>query len=221
MTERKKTKKLKSLIRFHSANKIDNNNRRGGIQKNLQNQSKHMNNKCFSWVTAVRSLSLAGSHGPPHLPRMPSSSVLISGPGVGAAQILIWSYACEFLPLMSTAMRTSAFSFVFSKRNWKKTLELSMSFYIFHRHRVCLVDCVDLICSLYSWWEGFGSSCLATLPLGFNCGFISTSACGSSTGVCSWGCPGGLGFVRARCGGGATLGSQQFWQHRVLRGVGG
>ena len=49
-----------------------------------------------------------------------------------------------------------------------------MSFYIFHRHRVCLVDCVDLICSLYSWWEGFGSSSLATLPLGFNCGFIST-----------------------------------------------
>ena len=28
--------------------------------------------------------------------------------------------------------------------------ELSMTFYIFHRRRVCLVDCVDLICSLYS-----------------------------------------------------------------------
>ena len=63
--------------------------------------------------------------------------------------------------------------------------ELSMTFYIFHRHRVCLVDRVDLICSLYSWWEGFGSSSLATLHLGFNCGFISTSTCGSSTGVCS------------------------------------
>ena len=47
---------------------------------------------------------------------------------------------------------------------------------------------------------------LVTLPLGFNCGFISTSACGSFTGVCSSGCPGGLGFapVRARCGGGAA-----------------
>ena len=33
-----------------------------------------------------------------------------------------------------------------------------MSFYIFHRQRVCIVDCVDLICSLYSWWEGCGSS---------------------------------------------------------------
>ena len=41
--------------------------------------------------------------------------------------------------------------------------------------RVCLVDHVDLICSLYSWWEDFRSSSLDTLPLGFNCGFISTS----------------------------------------------
>ena len=48
-----------------------------------------------------------------------------------------------------------------------------MSFHIFHRHRVCLVDHVDLICRLYNSWEGFESSSLATLPLGFNCGFIS------------------------------------------------
>ena len=100
-----------------------------------------------------------------------------------------------------------------------------MTFYIFHRHRVCLVDHVDLICSLYSWWEGFGSSSSATQPLGFNCGFISTSACGSSTGVCSWGYPRGLGFapVRARCGGGAAAwvagvlaapGTQGSWQLR-------
>ena len=59
---------------------------------------------------------------------------------------------------------------------------LSMAFYISHRHRVCLVDRVDLICRLYSWWEGFGSSSLFTLPLNFSCGFISTSACGSPTG---------------------------------------
>ena len=98
-----------------------------------------------------------------------------------------------------------------------------MTFYIFHGHRVCLVDRVDLICSLHSCWKGFGSSSLVTLPLGFNCGFISTSACESSTGVCSWGCPGGLGFapVRARSGGGAAAwvggvlappGTQGGWQ---------
>ena len=51
-------------------------------------------------------------HNPPHLPRMRSNTVLISGPAVGAAQILIWSYSCVFLPSVSTAIRTSAFSFV-------------------------------------------------------------------------------------------------------------
>ena len=60
----------------------------------------------------VRILSLTGSHSPPHLPRMSSNTVLISGPAVGAAQILIWSCSCVFLPPMSTAIRTSAFSFV-------------------------------------------------------------------------------------------------------------
>ena len=44
------------------------------------------------------------SHSPPHLPRMPSNTVLISGPAVGAAQILIWSYSCVFLLPMSTAI---------------------------------------------------------------------------------------------------------------------
>ena len=81
-----------------------------------------------------------------------------------------------------------------------------MIFYIFHRHRVRLVDCVDLIWNFYSWWEGFGSSSLAILHLDCNCSFISTSACGLSTAICSWGCPGGLRSapVRARCGGGAA-----------------
>ena len=99
---------------------------------------------------------------------MPSNPVLVSGPAVGAAQTLICSYTCVFLPSMSTAIRTSVFSFVGA---------LSVLLYI--PHRDCLVDHVDLICSMYSWWEGFGSSSLATLPLGFNCGFISTSARGS------------------------------------------
>ena len=53
-------KKIKSLIGFLSANKIDKYNGGGGkrkkkIQKNLQNKLKNKKNKCFSWVTAVRS----------------------------------------------------------------------------------------------------------------------------------------------------------------------
>ena len=143
----------------------------GKIQKNLQNKSKH-NNECFSCVTAVRVLSLAGSHSPLPLPTMPSNTVLISGPAVGAAQILIWPCSYLQFPQLSELV-----CFLL----W----ELSMTFYIFHRQRICLVDRVDLICSLYSWQEGFRSSSLATLPLGFNCDFIFTSACGSSTGVCS------------------------------------
>ena len=55
-------------------------------------------------------LSLAGS--PSHLPRMPSNTVLVSGPAVGASKILIWSYFCVFLPPMSIPIRTSVFSFV-------------------------------------------------------------------------------------------------------------
>ena len=55
---------------------------------------------------------LTGSHSPPHLPRMPSNTVLVSGPAVGAAQILIWSYSCVFLPPTSTAIRITAFSSV-------------------------------------------------------------------------------------------------------------
>jgi len=83
--------------------------------------------------------------------------------------------------------------------------ELSVAFYIFHRHRVCLIDHVDLIFSLYSWWEDFGSSSLVTLPLGFSCGSLSTYTYGSSTGgLAPEAALGGLGFapVRARCGGG-------------------
>ena len=78
----------------------------------LQNKSKYKNKKCFSSVFAVRVLSLAGSHGPLHLPRMPSNTALVSGPAMGPAQTLIWPCCCMFLPPMSTAVSTSAFSFV-------------------------------------------------------------------------------------------------------------
>ena len=97
-----------------------------------------------------------------------------------------------------------------------------MAFHIFHRHRVCLVDRVDLICSLYNWWEGFWSSSLATLPLGFNCGFISTSACGSSTGFAPEAALEDLNLPQRGPGVEVVqlLGSQGFWQHQVLKGLG-
>ena len=54
-------------------------------------------------------LSRAANHSPPHLTRMPSNIVLISGPAVGAAQTLIWFCSCVFLPPVSTPARTIAF----------------------------------------------------------------------------------------------------------------
>ena len=56
---------------------------------------------------------------------------------------------------------------------------------------VYLVDCVDLTYSLYSWWEDFESS-LATLLLGFNYGFISTSALDCPLGIAPEAAPEGL-----------------------------
>ena len=166
----------------------------------------------FTESLLSRVLSHTGSHSSPHLPRMPFNTVLISGPAVGAAQILIWSYSSVFLPPVSTVISTSAFS----------SVGLSMAFYIFQTQRLPSWSCGFNLQPVQPVGS-FGSSSLATLPLGFNCGFISTSACGSSTGACSWGCPGGLGSVpvRARCGGGAAA-----WVAGVLaapgtQGVGG
>ena len=39
-------------------------------------------------------------------------TLLTSGPALGAAQILLWSYSSVFSPPISSAIRTSAFSFV-------------------------------------------------------------------------------------------------------------
>ena len=91
-------------------NKKKKEKRKKKIQKNLQNKSKKENNECFSWVTAVRVPSVAGKPSPPHVPRMPSNTVLVSGPAAGAAQILIWFDSCVFLPPTSAAVRASAFS---------------------------------------------------------------------------------------------------------------
>ena len=134
-----------------------------------------------------------------HLPRMPSNTADLWTCCGGSSDSNLVLLLCV---LASTAIRASVFSFG----------ELSMAFYIFRWHRVCLVDLVDLICSLYSWSERLGSSSLVTLPLGFNCGFISTSACESSIEVCSWGCAGELGFAP---GNGATC-----WVSGVLEAPG-
>ena len=80
------------------------------ILKQLPNKLKYKNNKCFSSIPAVSVLFLTVSHSPAHLPRMLSTTGLVSGPVVGAAQTLIWFYSGMFLPLISTSTSASAFS---------------------------------------------------------------------------------------------------------------
>ena len=97
---------------------------------------------------------------------------------------------------MSTVIGMSAFCFVGA---------LNVLLYIPQTQNLPSWSC-GFTLQLYSWREGFGSSSLVTLPLGFNYDFIATSGYGSSTGVYFCGCPGGLGFapVRTRCEGGAA-----------------
>ena len=205
---------LKSLIRFHSAIKSTTIAAAGGKKsKRIYriSQNKTMTNS--PWVTAVRVLSFTGSHSPPRLPRMPSSTVLVSGPAVGQLR-----FSSGPTPLCSCLQCPQLLDLV-GFPLWA----LSVAFYILHRHRVSLADRAHLICSLCSWWEGLGSSSLAPLLLGFNCGFLYASACGSSTGFAPKAALEDLGLPL--CGPGVEevqlLGSQGFWQHQVLRGVGG
>ena len=115
MTEKKETAQK---LRFHSANKIDKYNGAGeGGEKEKKNPKESTEQvktiiNVFLESLPSESFPPCWESGPPHYPRRPSNTVLISGPAVGAAQILIWSYSCVFLPPMSTAIRTSAFSFV-------------------------------------------------------------------------------------------------------------
>ena len=109
-------KKLKSLIGFLSANKINNYNRGGHNRKKKSKRIYRTSQKIRIMNVFLESL-LSESFpmlgiSPPHLPRRPSNTVLIAGPSVGASLNLIWSYSCVFLPPMSTAIRVSAFSFV-------------------------------------------------------------------------------------------------------------
>ena len=112
VTEKKKGQKL---IRFHNANNIDNDGGWGGKRKSKRIYRKSQNIKIINvFLESLLSESFLSLGVTVHLtpPRMLSITVLISGPAVGAAQILVWSYSYVFLPPMSTAIRTSAFSFV-------------------------------------------------------------------------------------------------------------
>ena len=74
---------------------------------------------------------------------------------------------------------------------------------------------------LYSWVGRFWVFFLSHTALGFNCGFISTSTCGSPTGAAPEAVLEDLGLPLWGVEVVQLLGSQWFCQHQVLRGVGG
>ena len=98
-----------------------------------------------------------------------------------------------------------------------------MTFYMFHRHRGCLADCVDFICSLYSWWEGFGSSSLAHTAPGFQLVLFPHLHVSHPLGSAPEAALEDLGLPLLGPGVEVVqlLGLQGFWQHQVLGGVGG
>ena len=119
MTEEKQTKKkLKGLIEFLSANKMDNYKRRvkkGEKRKNTKESTEQLKKIRIInvFLVSLLSESLPALEITVHLASLGCPpTVLLSGPALGAAHILIWSYSCVFLPPMSTGVRASAFSFL-------------------------------------------------------------------------------------------------------------
>ena len=99
----------------NSNNQINNHSNRGRrkIQNQLQNKSKYKNNnRCFSQISSASVLSLAVITVHLCVPRMPSYTGLLSGPAMGTAQTVMWSYCYIFLPPKCISARATAFSFV-------------------------------------------------------------------------------------------------------------
>ena len=126
---RKKGKKLKSLIRFHRANKINNNSIEGKKGKKRKKSKSIYRASQNIGIIIVFLESLLSEPFPSlgvtvHLTSLGCPpTLLISGPVLGAAQILIRSYSSVFskCPQLSELVHFLL---------W----ELSVTCYIFHRH---------------------------------------------------------------------------------------
>ena len=92
----------------------------------------------------------------------------------GAAQVLTWYCSSVLLPPVSPAVRTGVFLW------WERSAPVHLP----QTQRLPGGSC-GFNLQLVQLAGRLGSSSSAPLPLGFSCGFISTSACGLSTGVCS------------------------------------
>ena len=145
---------------------------------------------------------------------MPSTTVLISGPAVEAAQILNWSYSCVFLPPMSTALRASAFYFVGA---------LNGLLYILSTQDLLSWSCgfnLQLVQLVRSFWVLILIHIAPDFQLWFYFHLsiwviqwrLAPEAALEDLCLPQWG---------SRVEVGNLLELQEFWQDQVLRGVGG
>ena len=115
------------------------------IQKNLQNKSKHKKNKCFSWVSAVRVLSLAGSHSPPRLLGCPLT--------LSWSLALLWGSSDSNLALLLCLLlqcpQPSEPARLLSRAR-------SVAAHLLHRHGVCLVGPVGYYAAGAAGWKVLG-----------------------------------------------------------------
>ena len=136
-------KKIKSLFRFHSANKIDNYNRTGR-KKEKKNSKRIYRTSQNIRITNVLLASLLSES-------FPSLGVTVHLTSLGCPPTLCWSLDLLWRQLRFLSGPTPVCSCLqcpqLSELVRFLLWELSMSFCIFHRHRVCLVNRVDLICS--------------------------------------------------------------------------
>ena len=149
---------LKSLIRFHSANKCENYNRGG---KTFKNPEEYRTSQNIRMLNVFLESLLSES--------FPSLGITVHLTSLGCPPTLCWSldllwgssdsnlvllvYSCLQCPQLSELVH-------FLLR------ELSMSFYIFHRHSLPTWSC-GFNLQLYSLWEDFGSSFLSHTAPGF------------------------------------------------------
>ena len=146
-------KKLKSLIRFHSASKIDNYNSGGEKRKKKKKKKCKKSQRIYRIIQNIIIInifleSLLSES-------FPSLGVTVHVTSLGCPPTLCWSLDLLWGQLRFHSGSTPVCSCLqcphLSELVCFLLWELSVSFSIFLRHRVCVVDGVDLICSLYSW----------------------------------------------------------------------
>ena len=143
MTEEKNNNKktLKSLIRFHSANKINNYNR-GGKKKSKRIYRTSQNIRIINvFLESLLSEAFPSLRVTVHFTFLrfpPNYTDLWTCCGVCSNSNLVL--------LLCSCLQCPQVSELVCFLLW----ELSVSFHTFHTHRVCLVDCVHLICSFYT-----------------------------------------------------------------------